>query len=852
MRTIRATSGARLLRSQIAALAACLAAIPGVRSAAGAEAPPPGVPADAAARELAEPGGFEVAPSSIVLQGKWAEQRLLVTRRGLDGSASDWTGQVAFQSANPAVATVDAAGAVRPAGDGETAIAVQAIRGANRYLKLVPVVVKGAQAAHVEFNADVVPILARAGCNAAACHGAAAGQGELKLSLFAGDPDADFAALTGAKGKFVNKADPDHALLVAKLTATTPHKGGKKLEPGSREATIIRAWIGEGSPRGGGPPGQVASLAVEPDRRTLARGQSQRFVVTATFADGSRRDVTALATFRSSDPKVITIDGSGQAKVAGVGASAVVAEYQRHPAVARLIVPSDLPFAFPDVPVNNRVDELVLANLKALRIPPSELASEEVFLRRVYLDVIGTLPTPDEVRSFLADKAPTKRAALIDGLLRRPEFAQYWAVKWGDLLRIKSEYPVNVWPKAVHVYDRWLRDRLARDVPYDRLVRELLTAGGSNFRSPAANYYRAMPGRDPQSFAEATALVFMGTRINCAHCHGHPTEPWTEDDNLGLSAFFAKVGFKPTQEWKEEIVFFNADGGIANPRTKAGVRPKLPGAPPLDLPPDADPRVKFAEWLTSKDNPYFATNIVNRIWAWLMGRGLVEPADDIRPSNPAENPELLAYLRDELVNHGFDLKHVYRLILNSRTYQLSSEPTPLNEPDRAHFSHRSMRRLSAEQYLDAICQVLDSHEVFSSWIPVPPLYMPRSRRAVQLPDSDIDSAFLELFGRPSRDTSYEGDRNNEAQPRQSLYLVSSDELEWRINDGKRVKALMESKLKDPEVVDEVYLSAFSRPPRDDEKARAVAHLAKNPAARWQATQDLLWAVFTSKEFLVNH
>ena len=309
----------------------------------------------------------------------------------------------------------------------------------------------------------------------------------------------------------------------------------------------------------------------------MTRGQTQRFLVTAVFADGTRRDVSGLASFRSTDPSVVAIDASGLARVDGFGEAAIVVQCLRQSAVARVVVPSDLPFAYPDVPAGGRIDELVFAKLKLLGIPPADLCSDLEFLRRASLDVIGTLPTPEEVRAFAADRNPAKRSLTIDRLLERPEFAQFWAIKWGDLLRIKSEYPVNVWPKAVHAYHRWLRTRIARNQPYDQFVRELLTAGGSNFRSPAANYYRAMPGRDPQSFAESTALVFMGMRINCAHCHGHPTEPWTEDDNLGLAAFFSKVAFKATQEWKEEIVYSNADGGLWHPRRKVLVKPQIPG-----------------------------------------------------------------------------------------------------------------------------------------------------------------------------------------------------------------------------------------------------------------------------------
>ncbi len=807
----------------------------------------------AEAREHADAGTLQVEPASLSLQGRWATQRLLVSYRGSDGSLEDWSGKAVIQSANTHVVDVDAAGVVHPVSDGETAISINVASGASRFQAMVPAVVRGSQNGHADFGTDVAPLLSRLGCNLSACHGSVRGQGGLKLSLFGAEPDDDFAALTlAAHGRRINRVEPVRSLLVAKTQASTPHKGGKRLDPGSRESNLILAWITEGAPRGGGASIQVTSLEILPGQRIMKRGQTQRFLVTAVFEDGTRRDVSGLASFRSTDPKVVAIEESGLARVDGFGEAAVVAQCLRQSAISRVVVPSDLPFAFPDVPASNRIDELVFAKLKLLGIPPSELCSDVEFLRRVSLDVIGTLPAPEEVRAFLADRNPAKRSTTIDRLLQRPEFAQFWAIKWGDLLRIKSEYPVNVWPKAVHAYHRWLRTRIAQNQPYDQFVRELLTSGGSNFRSPAANYYRAMPGRDPQSFAEATALVFMGMRVNCAHCHGHPTEPWSEDDNLGLSAFFSKVAFKATQEWKEEIVYFNADGGLWHPRRKTLVKPKVPGGQALELGPEVDPRVKFAEWLTHRDNPWFATSIVNRVWYWLLGRGIVEPVDDLRPTNPPENPELLAYLRKELVDHAFDLKHVYRLILNSRVYQLSSETNRLNENDAVHFSHYRIRRLTAEQLLDAVCQVTGSQESFASWIPVPILRLPAGHRAIELPDSDIDSAFLDLFGRPSRDTAYEADRSGEAQPRQALYMVSSDDLEWKIAGGQRIKHLLESKLSDSDVVEEVYLAALSRPPRNDEKLRAVSYLARNPAARAQSLQDLLWAVLTTKEFMVNH
>jgi hypothetical protein len=411
---------------------------------------------------------------------------------------------------------------------------------------------------------------------------------------------------------------------------------------------------------------------------------------------------------------------------------------------------------------------------------------------------------------------------------------------------------VNVWPKAVQAYYRWIHGSLAENKPFDQFVRELLTSHGSNFRSGPANFFRAIPVRNPQGYAETTALLFMGVRMSCVRCHGHPSESWTLDDNMGMAAFFTKVALKPTQEWKEEIVWFNADGGLWDARRKLVVKPQALGGQPLELNQEEDPRAKLAEWLTSPQNPWFARNIANRIGFWLMGRGIVHEPDDMRPTNPPENPPLLDYLQQELVDHKFDLKHLFRLILNSRIYQLSSSTNPLNEKDVAHFSHYHLKQLSAEPILDAISQATGSPEPFSSWIPVPPLRLPVGQRAAQLPDGDIESTVLEMFGRPSRDTPYEKERNCEPTLRQALYVVSSDHLQWKIAGGQRIRQLLEAKKSDPEIVEELYLAALSRPPSNNEKQKAVEYVVKNKDNRGEAFQDVLWTVLSTKEFIVNH
>jgi len=422
-------------------------------------------------------------------------------------------------------------------------------------------------------------------------------------------------------------------------------------------------------------------------------------------------------------------------------------------------------------------------------------------------------------------------------------------LKWGDLLRIKSEFPVRLWPKAVPTYSRWVRDSLAHNKPYDQFARELLTSSGSNFRDGPANFFRAVTNRDPQSLGETAALIFMGARVNCAHCHGHPLEDWGVDDNLGLAAFFAKVGYKATSEWKEEIVFANPKGVLRNPRTKEAVRPKFLGGAALDLDKEEDPRLKFAEWLTSPDNPWFARNIVNRVWFWLLGRGIVQEPDDMRPTNPPEDPELLDFLAKELVSHHYGLKHIYRLVLNSKTYQLSSKTNPGNEKDIAHFSHYHTKRLGAEQLSDAISRVTENWERYASQIPEPFSRYPVGYRATQLADGSVGTAFLDLFGRPPRDTCYEEERTSETSMWQAVYMINSEQLDGKLANSPRIKRLLDSGKSDSEVIDEIYLVALSRLPNEQEKQKLTAFLSKGGQERAQAVRDMVWAVLNTKEFM---
>jgi hypothetical protein len=489
-----------------------------------------------------------------------------------------------------------------------------------------------------------------------------------------------------------------------------------------------------------------------------------------------------------------------------------------------------------------RIDELVFGKLKQLGIQPAHVCSDEVFVRRVYFDVIGTLPTPQEVRQFLANRNADKRRALIDRLLEREEFADYWAMKWSDLLRVKAEFPINLWPNAAQAYHRWIRTSIRENMPYDRFVREMLTQSGSNFRVPQVNFYRALQNREPQGIAQAVALTFMGTRA----------DRWPKERLSGMAAFFSQVGYKSTSEWKEEIVSF--DPGKATPGASGGAPPAavFPDGTPARLSPDRDPREVFADWLITPQNPWFARNIANRVWSWLLGRGIIHEPDDIRPDNPPSSPELLAFLEKELIAARYDLKHVYRLILNSTTYQLSSIPRSKHPEAEARFAHYPLRRLEAEVLIDALNQITGTTEKYSSAIPEPFTFIPETHRSIALPDGSIGSAFLEMFGRPPRDTGLESERNNRLTAAQRLHLLNSSHVRRKIEQSPKILFLMQSSVRPRDAVDGLYLMILSRYPTDEELKAVAEYTQSGSATRREVVFDLAWALVNSAEFLYRH
>jgi hypothetical protein len=488
------------------------------------------------------------------------------------------------------------------------------------------------------------------------------------------------------------------------------------------------------------------------------------------------------------------------------------------------------------VSTSSRIDFLVGVGLYKRGVEPANLCSDEVFVRRVYIDVIGTLPMAADVRKFLEDRSPNKRAELIDGLLKREEFTDYWTLKWCDLLRVKAEFPINLWPNAVQAYNRWIHDAIRKNMPYDQFVRELLTSSGSNFRVPQVNFYRAIQGREPNAIAEAVALTFMGVRL----------ERWPQEQRLQMAAFFSRVAYKSTAEWKEEIVYLD-------PKPAKPLYAVFPDGVKVQIPPDKDPRQIFADWLVTPKNPWFARNIVNRVWAWLMGRGIIHKPDDIRPDNPPVNPELLAYLEKELINSRYDLRHIYRLILNSRTYQQSSIPRSNNPAAEALFAYYPVRRLDAEVLIDALDKIGGKGESYSSAIPEPFTYIPEDQPTIALADGSITSSFLEVFGRPARDTGLESERNNEPTDEQRLYLLNSTDIQNKIQRSPLLRNIMTSNRGDRDgLIADVYLNILSRYPTEAEKAAAEKYFQTDGLKPKEAVDDIAWALINTKEFLYRH
>ncbi|HEX4122356.1 MAG TPA: DUF1549 and DUF1553 domain-containing protein [Verrucomicrobiae bacterium] len=698
------------------------------------------------------------------------------------------------------------------------------------------------------FRNDVQPVLAKSGCNAGACHGAAAGQNGFKLSLRGYDNEGDYLALTRqAFGRRVNPTDPARSLMLLKPTTAVPHKGGKRFETNSIDYKILSEWIAEGAPPPRDSDPRIQKLEMFPESVLLEPGQGIKLTVRATFSDGGVKDVTHWAKFTAANATVTQVDDDGQVKVIGNGEGAITAWYLSRIAVATITAPFTnqvSPRLFSRAPRRNFIDDMALEKLRSLNIPPSPRCTDAEFVRRAFIDTIGVLPTEEETRRFLADKSKRKRDRLIETLLNRPEFVDYWSYKWSDLLLVSDK---KLRPAAVWSYYDWIRGNVAANTPWDKFVRQVLTVTGDTLQNGAANFY--ILHDDPRTLSETASQAFLGMSIACAKCHNHPLEKWTNDQYYQMANLFARVRVKSGQRDGENIVFTVTDGDLVQPLRGKPQPPAPLDSPPLRMDSPEDRRIALANWLVSPDNPYFSRAIVNRIWANFFGVGLVEKVDDLRATNPASNEKLLSAAANYLAVHKFDLKSLMRAILQSETYQRSSKPLPENEADTRFYSRYYPRRLMAEVMLDAISRVTGVSTPFDR---PDGSKFPAGWRAMQMPDVSADSYFLKTFGRPERATTCECERNADPSMTQVLDLSNGDTINKKLRARDcRISRWMQSSATPDQIIEHAYLSAFSRFPTKDERAKLAKIIQASPDRR-AAVEDMYWAILSSKEFLFNH
>ncbi len=798
-----------------------------------------------------DPSQIAVDPPQATLVGTFARTQIRVSGHDADGRPIDLTRDATYECLSPSVLAVTATGEVRPLADGSGAIRV---KHGERSVEIAVAVSGVGARPTVSFREDLIPVLSKAGCNQGACHAAQYGQGGFKLSVFAFAPDEDHRNIVRDwMQRRISPADPTDSLVLRKATLQTPHGGGRRFDVGSYEHELLAAWIRSGAPGPAPQEPDVVGLVVAPADRVYATGQSQQLRVVARYSDGSERDVTHVTKYDSLSDAVNTVTPTGYLTATGHGQAGVMVRYQGQAKVSIVEVPSGRGIDLSGFTPNNFVDELVAARWRRLGLQPSGLSSDVEFIRRAFLDAIGTLPPPDRVRAFLASSDSNKRAALVDellGLTSDPkrdiytnEWSAYWALKWGDLLRNNRNDTGDGGMWALY---NWTRRSLRENKPVDQFVREIITAQGSIFQNGPANYYRI--ARDPAELAETTAQVFLGVRLMCAKCHHHPFEAYGQSDYYGLAAFFTRVGTKGSPDFGalggDSVVMVTSSGDVRHPRTGAVMQPTPLLAKPIDPAAVADRRRALADWLAAKDNKLFAQNIVNRFWAYLMGAGLVEPIDDMRATNPPTNPELLDALAADFVTHGFDLRRLMRVIMTSRVYGLSSTPTADNSADTRFYTHYNVKRLPAEVLLDAIDTACGTREKFPN--------IPLGTRAIELPDPNYASYFLDTMGRPQRVAVCECERTAEPNLAQVLQITNGDLIARKLTDPKgRISQLITDNRTDADAIAELYWHVLSRAPTADETTSGHAVIAR-AANRREGLEDLLWALCNCREFLFNH
>lgn len=802
-----------------------------------------GVEAEARGADLA------ILPAAITLDGSNAAQRVLVEETEGAVPIADATAKAQFKIDKPNVAKICPDGTITPLGNGKATLTATL---GSQTARATITVKNGARPTVWSFRNHVLPVLTRAGCNSGACHGAAAGKGGLKLSLRGYAPEVDYNVLTRqALGRRIVKTAPAESLFLLKPTGFIEHGGGIRIEPDSPDYRILAEWIGAGLPPPRDDDPALVKIQAFPSAARLRPGRLQQVVVQATYANGRVEDVTRWAKFGSTDESVAAVDENGLVKIQGHGEAAVTVWFNNLVDLTTVTAryPTNLdPKRFTQAPRNNPIDDLNLTKLESLGIPPSGPCDDATFLRRAYLDATGTLPPESAFTRFVASDDPNKREKLVDQLLNSPEYLDYWTYKWSDVLLVSSK---KLPAPAMWSFARWVRRAVAENLPWDEFARRILTATGSTLRNGAGNYF--VLHRDPIDLTESTSVAFLGMSLTCARCHNHPMEKWTQDQYYGMANLFSRVKLKDGETPGDVEVVAVTEGEVLHPRKGVAMPPQ-----PLDgavVPADsrADRRATFAAWLALPENPYFDRAIVTRVWKNFLGRGLIDPEDDLRATNPPSDPALLDWLVKDFRAHKRDLKHLMRRIMTSAVYARSSVPIPGNEADQRFLSHYPVKRLPAEVLLDAIARVTE--------IPTPFSGFPAGWRSLQLPDVNVANTFLESFGRPEREAVCSCERSSDPSMAQALHLANGPTLNEKLRDDQGAPArLAASGASDDNVLETLFIQALSRKPTASERARLLPTLVEAPAnpkdprntARRQAIEDLYWAVLTNEEFLFNH
>ncbi|MFM8274672.1 MAG: DUF1549 domain-containing protein [Gemmata sp.] len=792
-------------------------------------------------------------PAQFKLKGTDDAPQLLITGTRADGRLVDLTAAATFTVSDPKVATVDKTGRVFPLTNGTAEISATV---EGKTVKVPLVAEKMEAPLPINFANHVVPIFTKLSCSSGGCHGKIAGQNGFRLSLLGFDPPFDYEnLLKESRGRRVFPAAPDQSLILTKAIGAAPHGGGKKMEKDSEEYKIVRRWIASGLPYGDKSDPTVSRITVYPDARVVDRQNRQQLAVYAHYSDGTVEDVTRRAQYESNDTDIATVTESGLVNTQNItGQAAVMARFNGQVTVFRATVPragEQIKFDFKE---QTAVDKQTAKKWKELNIAPSDLCSDEVFIRRVYLDVTGTLPDAKDVLTFLDDKDPAKRDKLVDRLVETPEYAYYFANKWADILRVKRRNQANR-AYGTFAFHTWIREAVANDKPYDEFARDIICAIGDESKSPPTVWYKEV--KTPENFVDDVSQVFLGQRLACAQCHHHPYEKWSQDDYWGVAAFFGRVGFKAinkpgvsnqNQQGQPQILFVKTTGNVQNKRTGSTSPMKALDADPMTATTDEDPRSKFADWMTSPKNPFFAKTVANRYWAHFFGRGIVDPLDDMRVTNPPSNPELLDALAQTLIDNKYSLKSLVKTICKSRTYQLAAEPNEFNKGDKQSFARYYPKRLQAEVLFDAVAKLTDSPTAF----PGLPGDKFAPTRAIMLPDESFASYFLDVTGRPQRISACECERVNEASLAMTLHLLNSQEVQDKIaRAGGRADQLAKDKRGDEEKVTELFLFATGAKPSKDKLALALEHIAKHDKSKKTAYENIVWALLNSKGFLFN-